>query len=132
MLKKKRNKISKLDKIVNKTPKTKKVKMPKIKKVSFTSTDFFTLSFRATKKGKTGKQAKRKIKEINRQDYAENLIKTYYEKSSENIKRFIRFAKREMWENETIIYFLENFYEEINALETSEEVLNYIKNETIL
>lgn len=134
MLKKSRNKHDrKLNSFVNKKPKQKHVKIPKIKQYSFSLPDLITLEKLAkSTKGKRGKKFKQEFKKSQKKSFYKNLVETFYQNSADNIKRFIRLAKRENWQDEKIVYFLENHFEEISALETSEEILNYLYYETIL
>lgn len=134
MLKKSRNKYDKkLNSFVNKKPKQKRVKIPKVKQYSFSTPDLITLEKLAkSTKGKRGKSFAGQLKKALQKDFYKNLINTFYKNSANNIKKFIRLARREGWEDKQITYFLENHFEEISALETSEEILNYLYYETIL
>lgn len=134
MLKKSRNKYDKkLNSFVNKKPKQKHVKIPKVKQYSFSTPDIITLEkLSKSTKGKRGKSFAQQLKKALQKDFYYNLVNTFYKNSADNIKKFIRLARREGWNDSEITYFLENHFEEISALETSEEILNYLYYETIL
>lgn len=134
MVKKQRNKYDKeLNSFVNKKPKQKRVKIPKVIQYSFSTPDLITLKkLSKSTKGKRRKSFAQQLKKALQKDFYKKLVNTFYKNSANNIKKFIRLAKREGWEDKQITYFLENHFEEISALETSEEILNYLYYETIL